>query len=699
MNPQMDTQLATALAEFMRNEGMGSQAPPPAAQQSASLPPELMQAVRQFLAQQATPQDRGQTLGPQRGEPRNATRGEWARGFGQSAGSFGASMADPFGIPSAAVGLVAPQMRDDWRQYQGAAGPMVQLAGNLAGGFGVGNAMLRGAQAAGRAVAPYLGMSEGAGTVGGSVAGSAAMGMAPVIDYNAGAPGASFENAMAGPIMGAALPIGQVAGQVARANPALAAGAGAATALGLTAANGGGDATAQSINAPLDQFTQTLHDSNPALAAAYQRMLETRRAATAANAASLTANAGKNKNTGAKESATRADDAAAAAARDYETELARATDMARAANPTFRDTYGPILSNRLVRSAVIPLGLGLLGGAGSATLGRLENRLARRRIDQGEEALLAGNVPLAAANSSSANAMLDAAKGRGNSSWFGPGALLSAGIGGEMALAPQQWNLDATEGSPAQRRAERYFSGSQQYIDAALGAMLGASAYKGGRYVAQNVNAMIPGMNRLAPTGEASALATRVQQAQQAQPPPPPPVQPPPPVVPPAPPPGDQLPTDFETILRGIGENTPRVRGVRGPIGSNPAAPGFSYDAASNGAAMFRQEVADHLQSGNLLTGFNVSDFRRRLVEAAQAAGAAENQIPSARVFSGALRRLEQLIQSEGLSPAQAARRLLAPTRRGGFENFAIPLAAGGAAAVHHSANQPRGDDGRFTTP
>ena len=115
---------------------------------------------------------------------------------------------------------------------------------------------------------------------------------------------------------------------------------------------------------------------------------------------------------------------------------------------------------------------------------------------------------------------------------------------------------------------------------------------------------------------------------------------------------------------------------------------------------MFRDEVAKHLRSGGgALTGFNVADFRRRVVAAAEADGASATAVPSARVFSDALRRLQALIDEQGLSATQAAQRLTRVPRRGGFENFAIAPIAIGGGTVHHSMSQPRGDDGRFTPP
>lgn len=60
----------------------------------------------------------------------------------------GASALDPFGVPSAAVGLVSPEARDSWRAIQSEGGIVPQIAGSLAGGAGVASLATRGARGA-----------------------------------------------------------------------------------------------------------------------------------------------------------------------------------------------------------------------------------------------------------------------------------------------------------------------------------------------------------------------------------------------------------------------------------------------------------------------------------------------------------------------------------------------------------------------
>lgn len=617
------------------------------------LPAVAPQAVQ---AGNVTPQDVGQTLGPQPGERPNTSREEWLQNFGQAAGSMAASAADPLGMPSALLGTVAPGARDSWRQYQGAAGMGPQIAGSLMSGFGAANAMFRG----GAALAGVPGM----------IAGGAATGAGPTIDYAAGAPGADGVNAITGLLAGAALPAGIAVARpvvnAVRGSP-VAAAAGGATALAA------GSAVAQQSQPQLDPFTQNLHSNNPALAAAYQRMLAARQAATTANQTSVSANQGRQTNSGARQAAERADTAAAEAARAYEELLARFTDEARAQNPSFREAYGPTIANRLIRSTVLPFGLGLIGGAGSASLGRIHNSMARRQVDAGNLALEKGNIPAAATASANANAL---ASQSGGSSWVSPGMILSAGIGGEAALASRQWDQDAAPGSPAQIRADRYFDTSRPLIDFGIGALMGASAYKGGRELSGSINNLLPGRNRVPATSEAAALQRRVDAAQ----PPAGPVPAPPVAQPPA---AANLPVDYETIARGIG-----ARPL--PPGQTPPAP---PTVTNRGATLYQGDIQARIRdqlasqlvgSGSINVGALVSRMRREgimpgVISRAQAAAQAANS----------------MVQG-GVPAAEVARRITS----GEFRHLAVPagVTAAGVAA-HHSATQPRGEDGRFQSP
>ncbi len=213
MDRQSEAQLMAALRDFLRNESL--------IQQAQGLPAVAPQSVQ---SGNPTPQNVGQTLGPQPGDPRNATRQQLGQEFTQAAGSFAASAADPLGIPSAITGMVSPERRDSWRQYQGAAGPVVQMAGGMASGFPVANALIRG----GSAMAGLPGMIGGGMATGGGAA----------IDYAAGAPGATGSNAMVAPAIGAAFPLGHLA----RVNPGAAAGLAGLGLLGLSGE--GGEATA-----------------------------------------------------------------------------------------------------------------------------------------------------------------------------------------------------------------------------------------------------------------------------------------------------------------------------------------------------------------------------------------------------------------------------------------------------------------------
>ena len=691
-----------------------------------------------------TPQNVGQTLGPQPGDPRNATRQQLGQEFTQAAGSFAASAADPLGIPSAITGMVSPEMRDAWRQYQGAAGPVVQMAGSLASGIPAGLGMMSGVGRIGNAMAG----SGSLANAGGRVAGAAGASSAPTIDYLAGAPGSSATNALAAPAIGALL-AGQGSGLGSAMRPYLMPAAAASSAAGLGASvigdvgpaeaqstggrpkGKGGPAPQSASGSPVEQLdsqTQTLHRTNPEVRTLYEQMQTARRDRDRARAI-----AQRRDNDAATAAAASADQLFT----DSQTRYTDAVRRATQSSLPFDQAFPNISQNYALLQFAGPAALGYaVRGGGNAMINaytepwRRAVRGAERNLDRvigaapGSPAeRIAMGRGMAAANT--ATSYLDDA-GR-------PPAVLNAmntannvapviaggALGAELSLLPHQHNRRLPEGTPGRDAADNALANPlAQVMTAAPGVMAGGLGGFTGSHIP-----FLPMLGRQipAPTERTEALrrlmrgdvrpemenfaaninAMRPPQVQQQpqRPALPPPVNPPPPPI--APPAGSNLPTDFESILRGIGESVPRVRGVRGPVGSNPAAPGLSYDVSSNGADMFRQAVAEHLRSGNLLTGFNVADFRRRVVDAAQSAGATESQVASVRVFRDALDRLQQLIASEGLSPAQAARRITAANRRGGFENFAVPVMAGGgaAAAAHHSASQPRGDDGRFTTP
>ena len=668
MDQQSEARLLAALREFMQVEGMlqGLPASAPQSVQSGGRPAPAPNAIGVRHPDERAPVPIQQT----------------AQEFGDAALGFGASAADPLGIPSALLGTVAPGARDAWRTAQGAGGLGPQLAGGLLSGFGAGNAMLRGGSALGRMAAPYLGMSEAGGATLGMIGGGAATGAAPVIDMNPNGPsGASWTNAMLGPLTGAAIPLGiAAAGPVMnafRANPV-------ATAAGATTALAGGTALAQQGQSPgteLDEFTRTLHSRNPALAAAYQLMLQRRQAAATANSTSAELNKGSLRNTGAKEAAGRADSLADAAAQEYIKLLREATTAAEAADPTFRQQFGPNLANRLVRSMAIPFGLGLAGGIGSASLGRLVNRMARREVAAGNTAAEAGNTQGALTHSNNANAMLKQAP---SGSWMTPGVGLSALVGGEMAIAPKQWDQEATPGSPARKAADDYMSSWRWPLDFGMGALMGATAYKGGRYAVGRLNEAIPGKSRLAPTGEAESLATRVKTMQQAPPPAIPAAPPPQPPAPPAggPPPGNQPPIDYQTMLNQIGARPlPPVA-----ANSNVARP------TNAGANLYQGElqanIRDQIARQLLRDGqINLDMMRSAMERSGIMPGVIERARAAAEAANAAI--------TNGATPQAVA----AALRRGGIRNMSV-IGAGGAAAAatHHSASQPRGADGRFET-
>jgi hypothetical protein len=86
---------------------------------------------------------------------------EGGRKFLNLLGVTGAAAADPFGIPSAALGMVVPGARDAWRSYQ-ASDPVAATVGGMAGGFGAAGAAFRGVRGLGDAVG--RGAALGAGS-------------------------------------------------------------------------------------------------------------------------------------------------------------------------------------------------------------------------------------------------------------------------------------------------------------------------------------------------------------------------------------------------------------------------------------------------------------------------------------------------------------------------------------------------------
>lgn len=80
-------------------------------------------------------------------------------GTGRRLRAMGASAVDPFGLPSAAVGLLSPETRDSWRAtYE--ADPQGQILGSIAGA----GAMMNIPSAASRLWGMLLGGATGAGS-------------------------------------------------------------------------------------------------------------------------------------------------------------------------------------------------------------------------------------------------------------------------------------------------------------------------------------------------------------------------------------------------------------------------------------------------------------------------------------------------------------------------------------------------------
>lgn len=606
-----------------------------------------------FVASQAaqsggapTPQNVGQTLGPQRGEPRNATREQWMSDFRQAAGSFGASAADPLGIPSAMLGTVAPGARDSWRQYQGAAGPLVQMAGSMVSGFPAANAMMRG----GNALAGVPGM----------VAGGAATGAGPAIDYAAGAPGATVMNAMIAPAIGTMFPAGQMAGQFARNNPGA---AGGLAALGAMAVGSSGEADAAdpqkkgarrpapnaqpaqqqpqaaveppTPDVPPDQQTQYLLNNNPGLRARYDALQQARRDLETARRTSVVESRGPTGNRGAREAAANAQTAFDTAQTAYNTALSEAATQARAANPSFRDFFGPAIGNPVALQFGLPMAFGAFTRGGGAALARNRNARTSTAIDEGNTALASGNIPLALQNSTNANAMLAGAQNNagGRMRDISIGDMLAGGAAGEMAaFAPLVWDRGLPVGRPEQASAAATLSDPMQLgMTAARGFLGGVGSYKFGNAMAGAANNYAGGRSLIAPQAEADSLATRIQQAQNANNPPPP-----------------------QRYLGAFREN------FRDTVASAVTA--------NRGMDFNRTE---------LLNGISVMPTRRPQLEAA-------------------LREVERDL---ALARTAAERNAIAQRiRSGGYPNLVIAGGAAGAAA-HHSLSQPRGDDGRFLLP
>lgn len=587
-----------------------------------------------------TPQNIGQTLGPQPGDPRNATRQQLGQEFTQAAGSFAASAADPLGIPSAITGMVSPEMRDAWRQYQGAAGPVVQMAGGMASGFPAAGAMLRG----GNALAGMPGM----------IGGGMATGAGPAIDYATGAPGSTSGNAMVSPAIGAAFPLGQLA----RAHPRAAAGLAWLGLLGLS--GDGGEATAADQNGkkkaptkasarpvaqpaaggdlpplqPLPDLTdqeRTLHTRDPALAASYQQYQMAYRQADAARRTAIIESRGPTGNSGARGVSERADTALERARTDYVNMLRQTSGAANAAAPSWRDAMGPIIGNPLALQFGFPLAAGAFVRGGGSMLARNRNARTSTAIDEGNTALAAGNIPLAQQYSTNANAMLAGAPRDARGLGISGGEALAGGAAGEMAaFAPLLWDRGLPPGRPEQAAAAATLSDPAQVAATFGRGMLGGiGAYKMGNVLAGGANNYLGGRNLIAPTAEAGSLATRIQQA---QPNPPPPQQ------------------------------------YRGPFRDN------FRDTVANAVTNNRGQGFNRTE---LLNGISVYPTRRPQLESA-------------------LREVER-----DLAAARTAAERLAIAQRirsGGYPNLVIAGGAAGAAA-HHSLSQPRGDDGRFATP
>lgn len=629
MNRQADAQLMQALRSFLRDESL--------IQQAQGLPTVAPQAVQ---SGSVTPQDVGQTLGPQPGERPNASREEWLSNFGQAAGSMAASAADPLGIPSALLGTLAPGARDSWRQYQGAAGMGPQLAGSLMSGFGAANAMFRG----GAAMAGVPGM----------IAGGAATGAGPAIDYAAGAPGASGLNAMVAPAIGAAFPLGNLA----RANPGVAASIAGLGVLGLsgegneaTAADPKGrrkaparpvaqpaqsqappaaDQPMEQPATPLDAQTQQLLANNPGLRARYDALQQARRDLETARQTSVVESRGPTGNRGAREAAAAARTAFDAAQSAFNTAVSEAAAQARAANPSFREFFGPLAGNPLALQFGLPVALGAITRGGTAALARNRNARTSTAIDEGNTALAAGNIPLAQQYSTNANAMLQGAQ-TGAGRRLGDislGDALAGGAAGEMAaFAPLVWDRGLPVGRPEQAPAAAVLSDPVQVATTfGRGLLGGIGGYKMGNALAGSANNYLGGRNLIAPTAEAGSLSTRIQQA----------------VPPPAPPQPyrGQFRADFrDTVANAVTANR-----------------GLDFNRAE------------------LLNGISVFPTRRPQLEAA-------------------LREVERDL---ALARTAAERTAIAQRiRSGGYPNLVIAGGAAGAAA-HHSLSQPRDDGGRF---
>lgn len=559
-----------------------------------------------------------------------------AQEFGDAATGFAASAADPLGIPSALLGMVAPQARDAWRGAQGAGGMGPQLAGGILSGYGAVNALMRG----GSAIAGIPGM----------IAGGAATGAGPAIDYAAGAPGASVENALLSPAVGAMLPAMGPIGNLIRQNPGTSAGAAGLGGLAVLG-NAGDDASAQQKKKapaarpvqpaapevpplpPLPELTaqeRLLHERDPELAALYQVMVQARAAAEQARRVSVEASAGPTGNSGARGISERADTAFTNAQTAYTKKLGVTGAATQAASPSFRDYFGPVIGNPLVGQFGLPLAAGAFIRGGGAALARRRNAMTNESIAGGNTALAGGNVPLAAQHSADANAMLRTTTSP--SRWDGAANLAAgAGAGEIAAFAPHVWDKTLPVGLPARKAADEFFADPMQVATQFGRGLLGGMAgYKLGNALMGAGNNYLGGANLIPPQGAANSLATRVQQAQQQPPPPPPP-----------PPYRGQFRTDFQNTVATAVENTSRRR---------------PFDPAS------------------LLGSIEVSAHRRPLLE----------------------RALAQ-VQSDLAAASTAAERaaIAQRVRSGGYPNLVVTGAAAGAAA-HHSLAQPRGDDGRF---
>lgn len=752
MDPRLDGPLRDALIAFLQQEGLaGGQQPAPQQQPIMSygmpgLPQIAPQAVQsgnvlpqggpQFLGPQrpgapripqmtdglpasigqlpmvapqaqqsgtATPQDVAQTLGPQPGDPRNRTREQLYADTTRGLNAMAASALDPLGIPSAALGMISPHAREAWRETQGQAGLAPQLAGGLISGLGAGNALMRG----GRAIAGAPGQIAG-----GMVAGSA-----PAIDYAAGAPGSSMTGAIAGPVIGAAFGGQGTGASTAVMNAmrdnggrvAAVGGLGALAGLGALTADGGDPAAAQAKKAPakkqppsrpgtpapapqtagggdLDPQIQALHDTNPNLRSLYSQIEQARRDLTRAE--SLARRFGGD-NDQANEQAAAARRRVADVQSRYDSTLQQAT----ASSLPWDQAYPNLSQNYAALQFAGPAALAyLVRGGGNAMLNAY-TRPWRNAVTSAERNLgraVSAEAGSVAERSAMGNAMLatNTANSYLNSAGTGPSAgyewarrinevlpiAAGATLGGEMALFPYQHNRRLPTGTQARTEADAAIGNPLSWIGTALpGAAAGALGGLTGSHIPF---APLLGRERVAPiertqalrgltTGEVSPQMNTLGANIRA-------MRPQEPARPALPPPGETPPGN-------------------GPIQIDPPPPtdgGATNAARRNYTGTLRNEtrqaIAAAIESGQMVNARSVMSQMQGLT-------------PQVRErIATAIRNLNDQLSQAGVDRQALMRRVAS----GQFPGLAIlgPAAAAGAA-VHHSLTQPRGDDGRFSTP